>query len=991
MTHFFEKRDRWGNGLALWVLVAMIFVIPPACLSLRQIKLKNDVTGWLPDDDPQAKVLAWYNEMFPEDDRIVVSWQGSSLKDPRVDQFARELEGVVDDEGVRRNGSKYVQEVITPHSVLDRMIDEDIEPTEALRRLSGVLLGSGPLRIELSRAGRGQKAAVIDLLRRAAQEKLGLEVEISGRTAPATPVIVSSSLGFEESEFEDSEFEDSEFEDFAEEDGFSDGSEEFGDDDELAFEDSFDEGFEDSFEDEGAGFVDDEAGSGPGAELPAWLAARDYDLEVSWPGMHMRPGEVEAFQKLACKLTDPGAAKSSRAARLVADAFLMPGSPVAISVVMSDAGIADEASALDEIRRVAAEVGVPSEDFSMGGKLVASTALNQAVRKTARNRAFPIYMLHKRSPLLLSCLLSVVLAFFMLRSVRLATLVLIATFYTTLLTVALVPVTGGSMNMVLVVMPTLLMVLTVSAGIHVANYWKHAAHRDMRTAIVEATQMARQPCMLAGLTTAIGLLSLTVSPLTPVSDFGFYAAIGCLVSLVIVLYGLPTLLAFWPAAPPKAVEVDRQFWKSLGRFLFDYRKPVTGLFLMMFVFGLLGLRWFRTETKVIRYFPDDSPIVQDYRFLENNLAGIIPVDIIVRFNDESQDTLNFRQRMEVVRHVQERLRRHPEISGTISLADFQPKYKAPPKNAGFLDVAASNRRMSEMESRIKQGKHEAASAFLAAPNSSSELHDAGDELWRITAQASLMSDANYADLIADLDEMSESVLAPHVGTNHVVTGMVPLFLRTQVAILHSLIRSFGLAFGIIALVMIVLLRNPLAGIITMLPNLLPVAFVFGTISWLGLAIDIGTMITASVALGIAVDGTLHLLTWFRSGVQDGLSRREAVAQALGHCGPAMWQTSAAVGLGLLMLYPTELLLVSRFAWLMAALIGAALAADIVLLPALLAGTLGKLIENVAKRTRQPGQPTDEPDTPIAVTHRPHIRLSPLPADAQRVDAFDSQT
>jgi predicted RND superfamily exporter protein len=178
--------------------------------------------------------------------------------------------------------------------------------------------------------------------------------------------------------------------------------------------------------------------------------------------------------------------------------------------------------------------------------------------------------------------------------------------------------------------------------------------------------------------------------------------------------------------------------------------------------------------------------------------------------------------------------------------------------------------------------------------------------------------------------------------------------------------------------MMILLRNPLAGLLTMIPNLLPVGLVFGLVSWGGLAVDIGTMITASVALGIAVDGTLHLLTWFRVGIRNGLSRSEAVAEALGHCGPAMWQTSAAVGLGLLMLFPADLLLVSRFGWLMAALIGAALVADVIFLPALLAGSLGRLIEKQVacpdptsppSSQSQPPSPHRQPATQSDPSHK----------------------
>ncbi|MCH7990441.1 MAG: MMPL family transporter, partial [Planctomycetes bacterium] len=390
--------------------------------------------------------------------------------------------------------------------------------------------------------------------------------------------------------------------------------------------------------------------------------------------------------------------------------------------------------------------------------------------------------------------------------------------------------------------------------------------------------------------------------------------------------------------------------------LSKHRYPVILSCLTAFAVCTYGLKWFQTETKVIRYFPDESRVVQDYNFLEENLAGIIPVVTIVRFDDQAQHSLNFLQRMELVRDVENKMRQHPQISGTMSLADFQPVSKIPPNKAGFLQKARFNRRAFEVETRAR--KSDAAQTFLATAEEPTDLYEsgdqrlnrAGDELWKISAQVAIMSDMNYADFTADLDDMARSVLKTHAGSDHVVTGMVPLFLRTQQAVLDSLITSFALAFAVIAVVMMVLLKNPIAGLVTMLPNLLPVGIVFGLISWNGLAVDIGTMITASVALGIAVDGTLHLITWFQIGIRQGLTRREAVAEALSHCGPAMLQTSTAVGIGLLMLYPADLLLIKRFGWLMSALIGTALVADVIFLPALLAGPLGSLIQKTLLRS-----------------------------------------
>ena len=154
MTHFFQRRDRWGNGTALWVLLVMIFVMPLVWWSLKQIKLRNDVENWLPSHDESVVELKWYRDQFPVEDRILVSWDDSSLNDPRIVRFANRLEGTVDEDGVRRNGLKFVASTDTPHSVLRRIVKYGVEPQEAIRRLEGVLIGTGKLKVKLTEAGR---------------------------------------------------------------------------------------------------------------------------------------------------------------------------------------------------------------------------------------------------------------------------------------------------------------------------------------------------------------------------------------------------------------------------------------------------------------------------------------------------------------------------------------------------------------------------------------------------------------------------------------------------------------------------------------------------------------------------------------------------------------------------------------------------------------------------------------------------------------------
>jgi uncharacterized protein len=907
MTNFFEKKDRWGHGLALWVLVLMI---PPMIVGghyLKRIKLENDVENWLPKEDTNAITLDWYLSHFPNEETIFITWKGSSINDPRIKLLERKLEGVPDSDGIPRGGVPYVDRVSTPQEGLKRMLKQLSNPDEAVRRMTGLLIGRGPLKVRLTDVGRSRKRQTIAQIESTIQEKLGISVEILDPFYP--PEI-----------------------DFSRAD--ADLLEEI-----LAAEAA-------RLEDEEDDFTEDYI-----------LEIAPHDLQVTFRGINYSPQETEALRGELEQLRSPSSEHLPEGEPLIAETFFQPGTPVSVLVRLSEGGVAEKEKSIEAIRQAALSCAISPEILHMGGRTVASAALNVEVKKSARNERYPASQFWKRSPILTSMLLGMLLSFFMLKSVRLAVLVLVSSLFTVYLSLALVPATDGSMNMVLVVMPTLLMVLTMSGAIHVANYWKHAVLKTPQRAVPEAYRMAFTPCLLASVTTAIGMSSLGSSSLVPVKDFGIYSSIGCLIGFVAVMYCLPSMLQFWPARAVNAAQLDSRPWHLLGGWLCRHHLPVTILCLGFGVWAASGLRHFSTETKVIRYFPDDSEIVADYHFIEDNLVNIVPVDTIVRFDAQARKDLTFVERMELVRRIEERIRQHPEISGAVSLADLFDRKSIPPREErNSIQGRLFIRNSRHLENKVFSEERDASSLVSRAIEPGAEpvpakersknhyrLSSPEDELWRISAQVAIMSNLDYGDLTDEIDEIAQSELKLHPGTEHIVTGMVPIFLRTQEAVLESLIRSFAFAFALIALVLMIVLKDPLSGLLTMLPNLWPVGVVFGLISWYGIDVDIGTMITASVALGIAIDGTLHLLTWFRQGIREGLSREEAIGLAMGHCAPAMWQTSMIIGLGMFILSFADLLLVSRFGWLMASLILAAMFADLILLPAMLAGSLGRFI------------------------------------------------
>ena len=134
----------------------------------------------------------------------------------------------------------------------------------------------------------------------------------------------------------------------------------------------------------------------------------------------------------------------------------------------------------------------------------------------------------------------------------------------------------------------------------------------------------------------------------------------------------------------------------------------------------------------------------------------------------------------------------------------------------------------------------------------------------------------------------------------------------------------------------------LSGVVAMVPNLYPVIMIFGIMCHLNMAIDIGSMMTASVAMGVAVDDTIHFLSWFRKSVQQGMTRQQAITETYRRVGPAMTQTTLIGGLGLFVFGLSTFTPTQRFGILMLTLLMAALLGDLIFLPALLASPLGRL-------------------------------------------------
>ncbi|MEQ1827595.1 MAG: MMPL family transporter, partial [Pirellula sp.] len=224
------------------------------------------------------------------------------------------------------------------------------------------------------------------------------------------------------------------------------------------------------------------------------------------------------------------------------------------------------------------------------------------------------------------------------------------------------------------------------------------------------------------------------------------------------------------------------------------------------------------------------------------------------------------------------------------------------------------------------------------------FEDDEHQYWRISGRISGSQIQDFETLLSDCQSMMDRFKA-EPGRESMrldLSGGVPLVFRTQRQLLADLLNSFLSAFAMIALSMAILFRSVAGGILTMIPNLTPAAIVFGIMGWIGLGVEIGTVLTASVMMGVCVDDTLHLVSHFRQLRRKGLKHDAAVSEALSNCGGAMLQTALVCGLGMLVFSLSPFTPVARFAWLTFALLMVGVVSDLVLTPAMLLSPLHHL-------------------------------------------------
>jgi predicted RND superfamily exporter protein len=567
------------------------------------------------------------------------------------------------------------------------------------------------------------------------------------------------------------------------------------------------------------------------------------------------------------------------------------------------------------------ECMISPQELHMGGPPVDNAAIDMEGEKSLLRLAG------------VSALVGLIMSWWCLRSWGLTLMVFSAALFTAGLSLLVVHYSGAQMNAILLTMPSLVYVAAVSGAIHLANYYRDTVRENgFDGAPDRAVGNAWLPLALATGTTAIGLASMMITNLVPIRMFGLYSAIGVVISFFVVCFYVPSVMHYFPLKNIVAPE-SRRFdpglspkWRHVGEFIIRHNGFVTAACLTLMAVGVYGVTKTESSVKLMRLFSGEARILADYKWLEDRLGPLVPMEVVVRI-DTTKCDLDLLDRMKLVAQVAQSMRGLEDVGSTLAAPTFA---RTLPSRPNFIERQAWKTQLEEHRPALRE--------YLCT--------EGDEELWRVSARVAALTNLDYGDFVKDIEKSVEPVLTAYraegyEGISATYTGLVPLIYQAQSSMLDGLILNFVGDLILIGLAIILLLRNFSAGFLLALPSLFPMAIVFGAMGMMGIVVDVGTVMVPAVALGVTIDDAIHFMLWCRHGEERGLNKRESIMFAYKDCARAIYQSWGVIGLGLFSFALSTFTPTQRFGYMMLLMLTASSIGNLVMLPAILAGPLGR--------------------------------------------------
>ena len=520
-------------------------------------------------------------------------------------------------------------------------------------------------------------------------------------------------------------------------------------------------------------------------------------------------------------------------------------------------------------------------------------------------------------------LILVIALSFLFRNWIYVVLPLVTVLITAVWILGIMSITGKGLNVMTYMVPTLLFIIGVSDSIHLLTRLNIYLQKNIK--MKEALKLSMKDMgvalFLTSLTTAIGFMALLYSSISIVQEFGVFIACGVFIAYLLTLTFIPSsLILLKDRIHIKNISRGETRLNLLKKFsnLVKARPKqivITSIFLTLFFSG--GILYVSTGSSLLSDLHPKSSLYVDLKNVENWFGGILPMEIIISKNDSVEVTMHDSLVMHNVKELQEYLSSLLPHSNWISLQrvlqevlyEISPEEKFPPDQETLDQLYFLTQGQTESLINFEENKIRISGML---PDLSSDALDAIED---------------------SLSVFAYNKFPPWLSM--VVTGTMPVALKTNNYLIVDLFSGFGLAFIFISIVMGLLFLSVRIGFISMLPNLIPIIFAAGYLGFSGIPIRPPIAITFSICLGIAVDDSLHFLFRFWQERKNNSNLNKAISNTIETTGLAMLTSTIVLVSGFLVITVSTFIPTSQFGVISAITLTVALITDITLLPALL--------------------------------------------------------
>jgi len=490
---------------------------------------------------------------------------------------------------------------------------------------------------------------------------------------------------------------------------------------------------------------------------------------------------------------------------------------------------------------------------------------------------------------------------------------------------------GYSLNMISMLIPTILMVYSVSDVVHLINiYDREALGLATIDRLSAAIKKSFTPCFYTTLTTFVGYFALYLSPLPAFKNMGLFTCIGLVLSYVLVYLITIIGVSFMKAAKPveKAIREEEvpklktpkqtALVSWINATTSRYNLNIITGFSALLMLGIFAITKVEINTDSLNLLAE-GPAKEDLRKVEAQLEGSSRLQLEI--SSASGSTVMDKKSLELLRSFQEEIATNPLITAPISVVNMAAFLEK--RNPALKGMAVSEQDAAQLLRSLENNDNQFFKLF------SEDLSSMG-----ITLSLPQMKTAQLEQVIESVKKTFQSHFDPTEYTLK-VNGFAVVFAGLNKFILATQLKSFFAAFIAAFICLWLFIRQIRTTLLVLIPNILPLA-VLAILMWLfKIPLDVTTAMITPIMLGIAMDDTIHLIYKYRKYKTTFESPTKRIDQALHYSATALLATTVALVAGFLIIATSAVPSVRSFGILCAVTVSTALITDLFYLPALL--------------------------------------------------------